>query len=570
MTDVNAPTTVDTEIKTAKVNVHKMFTDFWFRIPVYQRSYRWGEEQIDELLDDLTYSLNKDREKEYFLGSAVLQRHKVTSGNVMFTCYDLLDGQQRLTTLFLMMAVLRDITTNDKLRTNTREAIYQQEDPFSNQPERVRIEFLIRDEVEDFIAEFIKPDGGTKHTDKLKQQAEVKNESLSNMAKSVLYMKKQLGAMTEQELSQFAIYLFNKVIFIYVASENLEDAFRLFMILNDRGIPLSTSDILKSMNVGEVPDEKSKQKYARMWEDLEGEFGRDEFERFLNHIRTIIVKEKPRENLLKEYEKIYAEKKLHKGEPSLKLVKAYREHFAKLIWQEDDEAPQGYALKNLITVMNAGLATDWIPPLLFFYERFGNERLLEFSQRLESKFAADWICQLTPTTRISNTNAILREIENASTTKDVVEHEGVFSYDRDELRQRLSGDIYGKNFCKYVLLKLECLLRSSDQGFPAFTRVSVEHVLPQNPAGNSQWRTDFTDKQREEWTHRLANLVLLTRNKNSSLNNRDFAKKKSRYFASSIDVFPNIALVMQCGEWTPDTLEERQENHLDRLLKGFK
>lgn len=117
---------------------------------------------------------------------------------------------------------------------------------------------------------------------------------------------------------------------------------------------------------------------------------------------------------------------------------------------------------------------------------------------------------------------------------------------------------------------LECLLRSSQQAFPTFPKVSVEHVLPQNPESGSQWMKDFTEEQRREWTHKLANLVLLSRMKNSQLNNRDFARKKQQYFASSIDVFPNVARVMQCNTWTPTVLAERQKCHLDLLLQAFK
>jgi hypothetical protein len=362
------------------------------------------------------------------------------------------------------------------------------------------------------------------------------------------------------------------VIFIYVASENLEDAFRLFMILNNRGIPLSTSDILKSMNIGAVRDEGRKHRYAAMWEDLESQFGRDEFERFLNHIRTILVKEKARDNLLREYENLYKEPnlKLYKGEQTLELIRTYRDYFAKLIWQERDGQEENFRFYNLITIMNTGLATDWIPPLLFFYERFRQPGLYEFLQHLESKFSADWILQLTPTTRLSNTYAILREIEKASSPSDVLQHSTIFHFDRDALRNRLIDDIYDKNFCKYVLLKLEYLLHTSYQPFHAFPRASVEHILPQTPQDRSQWCTDFTAEQRREWIHKLANLVLLTRNKNAQLNNRDFAQKKERYFSSSIDVFPNVAKVMQCQDWTPRVLEQRQHELIELLLAGFK
>ena len=91
----------------------------------------------------------------------MLQKYQRTSGDLTYTCYDVLDGQQRLTTLFLMMAVLRDLTKNDKLKANASDAIYQEEDPFANQPERIRIEFLIRDAVGDFVEQHIKATGGS-------------------------------------------------------------------------------------------------------------------------------------------------------------------------------------------------------------------------------------------------------------------------------------------------------------------------------------------------------------------------------------------------------------------------
>jgi hypothetical protein len=137
-----------------------------------------------------------------------------------------------------------------------------------------------------------------------------------------------------------------------------------------------------------------------------------------------------------------------------------------LIWKEINGQQQDVRVHNLITIMNTELATDWIPPLLFYYERFQHHELYEFLQRLESKFAADWILQLTPTVRLSNTYAILREIEQAVSPAAIIQHQQIFQYDQHTLRDALAGDMYGKNFCKYVLLKLECLLRSSHQAFP--------------------------------------------------------------------------------------------------------
>ena len=163
--------------------------------------------------------------------------------------------------------------------------------------------------------------------------------------------------------------------------------------------------------------------------------GPDEFDRFLGHLRTIVVKEKARENLLKEFEKVYHDGLLEKGEKTLKMVKAYRDHYASLIWFENESLDGDCRLRNLIAVMKAGLSTDWIPPLLYFVERFGKGQAFDFLTRLESKFLADWILQQSPTSRISAMNGVLRTIEKAASAKEVIEKNDVFSYDREQVRQ---------------------------------------------------------------------------------------------------------------------------------------
>lgn len=102
--------------------------------------------------------------------------------------------------------------------------------------------------------------------------------------------------------------------------------------------------------------------------------------------------------------------------------------------------------------------------------------------------------------------------------------------------------------------------------------ITVEHVLPQNPSSNSSWTEVFTPDQRAHWVHRLANLVLLTRRKNSGMGNKDFAIKKSGYFTGATGATP-FALTSQIlgqGAWTPGVLEARPKElifHLQGLWR---
>ncbi|MET8947042.1 HNH endonuclease family protein, partial [Streptomyces sp. NPDC004542] len=102
--------------------------------------------------------------------------------------------------------------------------------------------------------------------------------------------------------------------------------------------------------------------------------------------------------------------------------------------------------------------------------------------------------------------------------------------------------------------------------------ITVEHVLPQNPKADSQWVGLFDEEQRAQWTHRLGNLVLLNRAKNSAAQNYDFAAKKAKYFTGRGGVVP-FALtsqVLQHVEWTPVVLKARQEELLGVLFEEWR
>ena len=101
-----------------------------------------------------------------------------------------------------------------------------------------------------------------------------------------------------------------------------------------------------------------------------------------------------------------------------------------------------------------------------------------------------------------------------------MENQELFEFDRERFFSEINGDIYGQRYCKYLLLKVENYKMASDMVFISnYKNISVEHILPQSPKAESLWRKEFTDDEREYWTNKLANLMLITRRKNSQLSN---------------------------------------------------
>ncbi len=112
-----------------------------------------------------------------------------------------------------------------------------------------------------------------------------------------------------------------------------------------------------------------------------------------------------------------------------------------------------------------------------------------------------------------------------------------------DIYKALNGNFYvnvNSSLCKYILLRLDALLSDGSASYD-YPTISVEHVLPQKPALNSEWTKAFPGDLQSRWVHRLGNLVLLSRQKNRDANNYDFARKKEIYFSNRLGVSPFVS-----------------------------
>lgn len=550
-------------IEANKGILKKIFSEeFWFIVPQYQRPYVWQEENIQELIDDIYYAFENKQNSEYFLGALVLKR----TTEKEFREYEILDGQQRLTTLCMMMAVIRDLIKKPQYKYTLSQMIYQEENELLKVPSRNRIKYNTRDKVKDFVKDYIIANGSTRKRD-LVNYHEDTNISVSNMAKAISTMHTIFE--NKENLESFAVFLLNNVLFIYVSTDNTEDAFRLFTILNDRGIPLSNADILKSINIGEIGEEDLDE-YSKHWEYLEEKYHKG-FDRFLSFVRTILLKNKPSSNLLDEYEKnIYQKNILKKGKNTIDFLIELDGIYDKIIDLNDENLSNEY--KNLVTIMKLGLHSDeWIPTVLSYFLKFEYYNLDEFIKKLEYKFIGDLMSNVSPSKRRENLNNIIKTIEIVSKENiDILfENRELFDIDKNIFRKNINGDIYGKKYTKYLLLKMEYLMNDNSVYLSNYKEISIEHVLPQNPLKKSHWRRDFTEEQRKLWTNKLSNLVLISNKKNVKLANLDFKKKKEEYLKNRMDVFNSSKIFLdKSSKWDETNLRNRQNIMVNMLINN--
>ena len=573
-----------TEIKCEKKVIREIF-NMWYCIPDYQRAYVWDTDQVRDLLDDTISAYRENKEAQYFLGSMVLKINEKSENNVSYTEYELLDGQQRITTVFLILACMRDMLTDYPQYQNSLAGfVYQAEDAILQQPERMRIIFNIRSDVRDFVNEHIKPLHGTCDSALLKDKMQAKdvNISIRNMANAMLVAHEFLEE-NKSEIIGYLSYFLNKVLMIYVATEDLQDAFQLFTVLNNRGVKLSSSDILKAENLKEL-SAADRTFWATRWEEMETYFGED-FDKFLSHIRTILVKKKQTTTLLKEFDEfVYSNQEydrtqkkyvprtpiLRRGRDTFELLYSYYHTYQEVFDTDHSVVTGDYEITNYLELMETGFGADyWIAPVLDYYRKYRRRGFVAFLKALDRKLSADWITAATPTVRMENVNAILREIE-ASQDSAVLLQSKAFDINKNDFERVINGDIYGRSFAKYLLLKLDLIYRGSSTPMIPQAIASIEHILPRNPSADSQWVKDFSAAEREEWTNKLGNLVLISRRKNTSQGNRDYVEKKEKYFEKNIEMFPNsIRIYQNYPEWKLSDLKKNHSDVVTELLNVY-
>ena len=269
--------------------VGKIFSsDYFFKIPYYQRPFAWDEDNFNRLIDDLISAIG---EQQYFLGTLVLHK-KDDKGN-----YDVVDGQQRLTSLLILTACLRDLIDDAKFKSQLQSKIIQEENKVDGIPAKARIEVKDRS----IFNEMVLSQEGTKIPKKVTDLAEPENRYLI----AIKIFQDKLRAYGQDFLQRFSQFVNQKCVMIYLSTTSFDDAFKLFTIVNDRGKQLRRIDILKAQNISPdvVPIESVRDRLAQVWESLEKNLGESTLESILHMMRLIYVKEKPQEDLYSEFEK---------------------------------------------------------------------------------------------------------------------------------------------------------------------------------------------------------------------------------------------------------------------------
>lgn len=545
-------------------SLSQIFSDeYVFTIPGYQRPYAWGVDQARELLDDLTGALatattDLSNAQPYFMGSIVLIKAK---GSPEAT---VVDGQQRLTTLTLLLSSLRSCVSDVDMQDGITSCIYEKGNPAKGTKARYRLSLRERDQ--DFFKQYVQHEGGLAALGQVNSRLP---DAQARLKANAGVFTQSLSQRSESELFRLVQFIMTCCYLVTVSTPDLDSAYRIFGVLNSRGLDLSATDILKAEVIGGI-EESLRDQYTKYWEDQEEDLGRDEFGDLFSHIRMVYRKAKPQGTLLKEFRDHVTPASApiaFMEEVLLPMADAYRQ------LREANYASTKHAeqVNEHLKWLNRLEFKDWVPPALAFFVRHKEspDMVLRFFCDLERLGYAMLARKSGVNERIERFSALAGAIEKGADLFDIPSPLQLSPSEQFDTYAALSGPLYETHSPRalaVLLLRVDRLLSDASAEYQHDV-VSVEHVMPQQPAPNSLWQKWVPDtKVHQHWVHRLGNLTLLSRKKNSAASNYEFEKKKTAYFTrGGVSSFSLTTQVLQHGEWTLDVMESRQNALMTKL-----
>lgn len=554
-------------IEAKEINVGKLFHsgDYEFEIPEYQRPYAWGVEESLQLLSDLSGALERDTEEPYFLGSIVLVKAPGDPRS------EVIDGQQRLTTLTILLALLRDLVDNQSLQQSIHKLIETEALEWDNVPSKPRLRIRPRDTR--FFHDYVQTTGATQELIGLSDNAP-ETDSQKKIRNNARALHEELAEWDQERLTQLFKLIGGRAYLVTVSTPDLNSAYRIFSVMNARGLPLSPQDIFKSQVVGAIA-EHEKQQHAEIWENLEEELGRKEFGDLFLYIRAIKSRTRAVKGLLQEFPDQVLNAYLPDNGTGFirEVLEPYAKADIRMLAQDfHGDDPRWEELNNWLKRLDQLDNDDWRPPALWALKEHGEdvEFLVQFMAKLERLAASMLLRRVYATPRQQRYMELLKQLADGDGLQAAAFE--LTNAERKDTLDRIDGELYlATRVRKYVLLRLDSVLAQDPGASYDHRIITVEHVLPQTPPKESQWVRDFSEEEAEQWTHRLGNLLLLNRRSNSRAQNYDFAVKKDKYFTSDqgVAVFALTTQVLKEPVWTPEVIAERQKYLVGTLAQEW-
>ncbi|KAB8289170.1 hypothetical protein DSM100688_0250 [Bifidobacterium ramosum] len=568
----------------------KVFTaDYRFRIPSFQRAYIWKPEQILQLVSDLDEAC-KSPAVPYFLGSLILVRES-DAGE-----YAVIDGQQRLVSLSIIIAALRDLEQDPEWMRLLDALIVEPGDKLRGIRNEPRL--VLRDRDAAFFREYVQEGN-------LEALFDLSDDDLSSAAQhNIMVNTRQtydaLARFTDDERRRFASYLVNGVTLVIVTTDDLDGAHRIFDVMNMRGLPLTPSDVFKARAMsGLRPVELDA--YATRWDDIMDPLGDDAraTEEFFAALHMILTHKPATGKLIEDFLTDVLQAHVAGGTvPAFidRVLAPYATAWRILDKPGDTVLAEG--LRDRIELLNDYRNREWKPvamwALVHSFRNLGQPGLSPFvqrgshtrrdavdesalglhdRQRLDELFAA--LERLTGIDTLNRTGALERRGHAAAAIRDLdkgypvrlVRGLSVKPDDRTGALIRLHGEMQGDDDLVRLLL-----VRANEQAASGRIarprRLSALPIVPLDIADETSF-AQWTQDEHDYWMYRLGNMALVQGSADQLDRIGDYRQRRERMLLRPDSKrFPLTQQLADFTACTPAMIRHRQEETI-RLLADY-
>ncbi|MCI9079007.1 MAG: DUF262 domain-containing protein [Lachnospiraceae bacterium] len=521
-------------------------------IPDFQRPYSWDRETCEKLWDDITsfYGTGIINDDKYFLGNIVIN----PASDKTAPAWEIVDGQQRLTTLLLLIKALHSNAGTVK----ALEECLRIKDPLTSAlTDELRVNSHVISEDRENLQMVV--------MDRVSEMPEC------NILKNYKFFCEKISewraynGQTSEALNNFILALLDNIVLLPIHCGSEDDALTIFETINNRGMSLSDADIFKAKLYHNTPVSEQ-EKFIEDWNKLTDH---DWFFRILMHILRAEAGDSSKETSMRSYFTRTAKplKNCSAIMRSLKIINAIYD------WYGSDE------IFSLWCIMNTYPNYYWNFPVFVFLHKYGLFDEKEEDFKLPDKYIGQFTALMEATVKYFFIKGVVYNSVNA--VRDTVYKVCVSIEKEKDYLSDYQANIYKEDIKAFkdlldtdrlkrcqrgIVLLVAYLNPSQDKGsFADFMtgRVEIEHILPKKWNNYDGW----TDQLWSERLNTLGNLVPLSKKLNIAARNEFFDKKKEYYKESEVQDVKDLIAVK---EWKPADVMVKQKEKIKRLLKYFK